>query len=70
MQAKKIALYSSLDERYAMVPGVGGTAVPFGLEGGATSLANLSGIESTSLNLATEFAFVYGAMTNVVIGQI
>jgi len=67
MKAKDITAYTMLNEKFALVPGVGASAVPFGLESGSTNLANLSGIESTSVNIATEFAFVYGAMTNVIV---
>lgn len=65
--AKDKPLYKSFDPKYAMIPGIDATAVPFGLEAGAASLANLSGIESTSINLATNYGFMYMAKANVML---
>lgn len=67
--AKDKALYASFDKKYAMIPGIDATAVPFGLESGAASLANLSGIESTSINLATDYGFMYMAKANVMLSS-
>lgn len=65
--AKDKPLYTMFDKKYAMIPGIDATAVPFGLEAGAASLANLSGIESTSINLATDYGFMYMAKANVML---
>jgi hypothetical protein len=67
MFAKDIAKYADFPENIALANGIGATAAPFGLEAGAANLANLTGIESTSLNLTTNYGFMYVAETHVVL---